>query len=151
MKKWLIVLVLSASFANNAQAQTKEETITWLQEKLQKYLYMSYFGSGAENITVEITQCFITIRFTMTDTENRKLVKHYGQYYIIPTDGAQFGHFIEMKNGVKSIRVKEYDNAESLTKTATFRITEGEEKLLERLQKAVDHLATFCPRTKETF
>lgn len=151
MKKLLIILCLFASIANHAQAQTKEETIAWLQEKLQKYIYYDMFGSKGEDIRVKVSECFITITFTRATRENQEPVKYHNQYFIIPTDGAQLGFYIEMKGGVESIRSKQYDHTERFTKTADVHITEGEENLTNRLQKAVDHLATFCPKTKETF
>jgi len=151
MKKSFFTLCLFVAFTTNTKAQTKEETITWLQEKLQKYIYYDMFGSKGEDIRVKVSECFITITFTRATTEYQKPVKYYNQYFIIPTDGAQFGFYIEMKDRVKSIRSKQYDHTEGFTGTADVHITEGEEKLKERLNKAVTHLATFCPKKVETF
>jgi hypothetical protein len=122
MKKILFILCLFLVVTTNSKAQTKEETITWMQQKLQKYLYYDTPRATGENLSVEVTECFITIKFTIINIEHQERVKYYNQYFKIPTDGAQFGFFIEMNNGVESIRVKSYNNGESFTKTANVKM-----------------------------
>ncbi len=56
MKKLLITLCLFVAFADNAHAQTKE-SITWLQEKLQKYIYYEQYGRKGEDIVFKISEC----------------------------------------------------------------------------------------------
>ncbi len=144
MKKLLFALLLCFITSYAVQAQTKEETITWVNQKLQTYLYLDWFGATTEDLTIKVTECFITINFTYVANERNK---RPGQYYIIPTDGVEFGERkINMKNGTESIR-----SESGFINSASFGIKIGEENLLERLNKAVTHLATFCPKKQETF
>jgi len=156
MKKLLFALLLCFITSYAVQAQTKEETITWLQEKLQKYIYYDYYGWKAEDISVKVSECSITVQYTLIEPPIVGNQKYHNQYYIVPTTGLYFDQggrdiLISMKDEVASIRNKERGNDEELTKYIFMYITPGEEKLKERLQKAVDHLATFCPKKQETF
>ncbi|MDB5206106.1 MAG: hypothetical protein JWR72_1181 [Flavisolibacter sp.] len=72
MKKLLIILCLFVSIANYAQAQTKEETITWLQQKLQKYST----GGSMENIVVKVSECSITFSYTYLRAQNIEEMKY---------------------------------------------------------------------------
>jgi len=154
MKKILIILGLLVVFSTNSNAQTKEETITWLQQKLQKYLFYAESGE-VKYVSVEVTECFITIKFALVNCGFYRSNEYYNQYYVIPTDGVQFEKYlhvmIKMKNDVCSIREKIYNRDERFTYNTVLSITLGEENLLERLNKAVTHLATFCPRKQEIF
>lgn len=152
MKKKLFVLLLCFMASYALQAQTKEETISWLQEKLQKYIVV---GEKAKNVKVIVNECFITISYDENEYyTNGNLYKTFNnQYEIIPTSGILVGININAKNKIKSIRClreKSFEN-ERFIWSSYFNITEGEENLYERLQKAVDHLATFCPQKQETF
>lgn len=151
MKKLLIILILFVSVTQSVKAQTKEETISWLQEKLQKYTYYDYFGNTAEDIRVNVSECKITINYTLIERLNGNITKYYNQYCIMPTDGVILSGRIEMKNNIAGIKEREYNHNESLTYITSLKITKGEDNLYERLQKAVDHLASFCPKTKEAF
>jgi len=143
---YLLLFCLITSYA--AQAQTKEETITWLQEKIQNYIYFDGPMGEAENITVTVNECFIIINYMLTTTYS----SYPNQYLIIPTAGVSLDKEIGMKNGIESIRYRTFDNNEQLSnRTLLFFVKSSEENLYERLQKAVDHLATFCPKKKETF
>jgi hypothetical protein len=55
--------------------------------------------------------------------------------------------------GISTIKdYQPYDAAEPELKMAsTIEILRCEDEIFERLQKALDHLATFCPKKKETF
>lgn len=163
MKKLLIqiVLVLSFSIANQCHAQTKEETIIWLQEKLQKYY--RFYG---DKTIVRVTECSITFSYNLPPETNPSVRKAYfNQYHIFPTDGLIFrlrtgvtswsgsDDYIEMeiKENLKRIRVKDFSETESLRNSSQIQVVPGEENLSDRLNKAVTHLATFCPKTKEIF
>lgn len=161
MKKLLIILVIFIGIYNYAKAQTKEETITWLQEKLQKYY--KFYG---DKIVITVTECSITLSYNLlpeTSSGNKKA--YYNQYHIFPTDGlifrlttgfttwSGFEDYIamEIKENLKRIRVKDFSEVEFLKSNSQIQIVSGEENLSDRLNKAVTHLATFCPKTKETF
>ncbi|MBC7507740.1 MAG: hypothetical protein H7320_03185 [Ferruginibacter sp.] len=139
MKKLIIILCLFVSVTNHAQAQTKEETITWLKEKLMKYMY--HYANVKGSIDVNLSECHINITYRW-DSKDR--------WYAIPTneviiDGAGF----HMK--IAGIKDGEGSKVGFTYGTENIEIKKGEENLFERLQKAIDHLATFCPKTKETF
>ena len=151
MKKLLLILCLFVSVVNHAQAQTKEETIAWLQEKLQKYVTYSE-GNYSENLLVSVTDCLITIKYTRMVHSILKGFTNDGEYFtMFPTANLLFDGEIHMKDDVESIRWGNDDKRYRFINRSIFKIIAGEEKLIERLQKAVDHLATFCPKTKETF
>ena len=88
--------------------------------------------------------------------------KYENQYHLFPTNASIFYEIgvggtddktikIKIKGDLQGIRVKHYDDTERFIDFSQLDIIRGEEKLVERLQKALDHLATFCPKTKETF
>lgn len=157
MKKLLFSICLFVAFANNAKAQTKAETISWLQEKLQKYCR----GYG-DNIVVKVTECSITFSYTLSPETNLAKKTYHNQYHIFPTDGLIFNvgiwgetkeEFIsmEIKGKLQRIRIKNYSEVESLNGHSEIHIVLGEENLRDRLNKAVTHLAKFCPKKQETF
>ena len=158
MKKLLFILILFVSVANNVQAQTKEETITWLQEKLQRYsTYNStYSPFSIEDLKVEVTGCSVKLNYTQKQPyDSRHLDNFYNQYEIIPLESLrfyeQYGDIkTSTKNSIACIQVLS-SNKTGLTSYTGLEIRRGEENLAERLQKAVDHLAAFCPKTKESF
>jgi hypothetical protein len=142
-----MLLIAFCLFNLNSNAQTKEETINWMQQKLQTYLYFHWFDATAENVNIKITECFITINYTYSYYKNGQKLSYPGYNYIIPTDGVEFSSYsIKMKNGIESI----LDNSK-LTNDTNFGIKIGEENIVERLNKAVANLASFCPKKKETF
>ena len=70
-----VILFMATATTNHAQAQTKEETISWLKEKLSKYMYMD----KASNITLQsIDECKMVFNYTHDGT------KQYQQ--ILPTE-----------------------------------------------------------------
>lgn len=159
MKKLLLICVFTLCYSYQAKAQTKEETISWLQEKLQKYVVFNPNFCRSETTSVEVTECSITVRFTLfyppIDVEQKI---YRDQYYIIPTNGLSFfnstspqGNGIGMKDGINNIKKKLYNKSEDVDSGTALTVLKGEENLYERLQKAVDHLATFCPKKEEAF
>lgn len=149
MKK-LITICLMMAVPVLINAQTKEESISWIEQKLQKYMYFEYMGASAENVKIDINECYITINYSYVYYENGKKDITNGFSYKIPTDGVEFSdRIIKMRNGIESIEVREMSIG--FSESATFGIRKGEDNLIERLNKAVAHLATFCPKKKETF
>lgn len=135
-------------FNLNSYAQTKEETISWLQEKLSKYIVYDLNFENL-NLLINVSSCNITIDYTYY---NQYI--HESQKYIvkIPTDG------VTIENGkinVTGERITEQDIARGTSKFINslefFNLKEGETDLQNRVQTALDHLATFCPKKKETF
>lgn len=158
MKKLLFATLFCLLTLFTAQAQTKEETIAWLQEKLQKYAYYDndYRRFLITDFKVEVSEC--NIKFIYTEKQgydDRHLGDFYNQYRIIPIDKLEILYdrgeiFTSIKNSLQCIKILS-ENQLGLTSYTKVKITPGEEDLANRLQKAVDHLATFCPKKKETF
>lgn len=147
MKKIFLATLLFLGTYIAVQAQTKEETINFLQEKLQKYIFLKYGEFSAEDIKVKVSECSIFVGFTFVVTENGQKSKYPGQYYNIPTQGVVLDSFIFMKEETESITEKMIDKKDiSLTNVTMLNITKGEHDLYGRLQQAVDHLATFCSK-----
>ena len=144
MKKLLtICLIMTTTFTLNAQTRpTKEETISWLQEKLSKYIVSK--NNNYNNIIITATSCEIIIDY---NTAN------YKWQMKVPTDEVIFtlesistsGERITDQNITKGTS-KVFKNS-----IDDFNLKEGETDLRARVKKALDHLATFCPKKKETF
>lgn len=145
--KHLIILCLALFFiagTQNTQAQTKEETIAWIKEKLESSTEGAY--GPQSNLKVKtITECTITYTYT----------KEGGEYEeTIPVKNATInndeykafkypGEMVLNKNLTKG--TQRFYNISDL------RIVEREANLRERFLKALNHLATFCVEKKQTF
>jgi hypothetical protein len=142
--KSLFILILFLVVTPKVQAQTQEETIAWLQEKLQKYVNLNCINCTGENIKVEVENCAIMISYSISEMVTKTL---------IPTInfGLSKNGFFEMKNEVATIRRTNYKGDVTFDNRSSLYIRLGEENLYERVQKAVAHLATFCPKKKEAF
>ena len=115
--------------------QTKEETISWMEEKLTKYIYEPNY-----NVTVEsIDECEITIK-----TINS------GDWNMVPTSGMKITTDGSMCFSFNAIKVEGRIGNFSRS-CPNFSIRISEDQILSRIEKAVEHLATFCPKKKETF
>ncbi len=167
MKKLItICLLVATSFTANAQTEpTKEETIIWLKEKLEKH-FKQYqtgckIGCSFTLLNVEINECEIRYKvnywwgFSGGTTE--------GYTYVIPTQDLriQRGVFYLNYDGITVINTSTtYSDKSGLNKPYEIRSMDnafginisGEVDIEERIQKAITHLATFCPqKKKETF
>lgn len=148
MKKIVTICLLLAT-AFPVKAQTKEETISWLKEKLEKYLHSKYnvVDESARMIkSININECTINliIKYESTGDEFEEVLPTNG--LIINDDN--FSHQNEMlifrdithKGEIKYYKV-----------FTNIYLVEGEPDLRTRVKKALDHLATFCPKKKEIF
>ena len=166
-------ILLSSGLLN---AQTKEETITWLKEKLGSYLKGRYYSKNYTNIKLEsLDECEFKISYTEKWKENSESFPyhsyHYTRYYRItaPTSiealkGDYFQFSIKAVNQYSNGDMSEYlSDGGSLIKTyklveinefseyISLKIEEREVGIRERVEKAFKHLATFCPKKKEVF
>lgn len=145
--------IIIASFfllSNISYGQTKEETISWLTEKFNKYLEPVY-GFSADKITnIQISPCEILIK---AESHNA-----YGEltntYEItIPTDGTTVEDenikFTEERILVKYLEIKKTFYYKGIT--GYCKLKNAEPDLYARVKKALNHLATFCPKKKEPF
>jgi hypothetical protein len=139
-----------------AQAQTQEETITWLTEKLKLALHAD--SRAYCNLTLEgLTACEMTV--SLTDCYRGS--SSYGRKttYTLPIHGIRIGITrAKFSSGVVERTVFRYsfdaikNSNGGQEEWSVFEIdTEKEEDLKERMHKAFTHLATFCPKKEETF
>ena len=135
------ILVASFCLLNTiSYGQTKEETINWLNQKLTKYCHHDIC-----DVTIEsISECQIIIKH---------ISRINGYLYIsyIPTNGMKINTNGEMSFPIEAIEIKDDSGLKSFSKSSAFSIQEVEDHLCSRIEKAVAHLATFCPKKKETF
>jgi hypothetical protein len=70
----------------------------------------------------------------------------------IPTDGVTITGSGHLEFNEERVSEYSYDTGKKYLKCSyRFYINNGEPDLYIRIKKALDHLATFCPKKKETF
>lgn len=133
------LLVSSTSFG-----QTEIETKSWLQEKLNKYLKGNQY---VQKLSIQVNTCDIVLSFYYNYPNNGSDYK-----IILPTDQLMVSGY---SFSTKGARIKELylkSDKQNLSGEFTWcKLQEGEIDLYIRVKKAIDHLATFCPKKKETF
>lgn len=144
--KTIITLCLAVFFVagiQNTQAQTKEETIAWIKEKLESSTKIRYCPVGKIKVS-SITECSITVTY---QCERYNGLQNESETFPVKNvevgDGSTGylnypGEMVINHNGFRS-------NSTSLY------IVETEINLKDRFQKAMNHLATFCEEKKQTF
>ena len=141
MKKLItICLFMATTFTVNAQ--TKEETISWLKEKFIAYLIPN--ASGDEVYLKSIDECQFTAIYNLTRANGSVLRLEY----IIPFDG------LDVHTGIGNVRdvIICIENGKVTYQNFTFLyIRNAEQDIYLRILKAAQHLTTFCPKKKETF
>lgn len=146
-------LVISFCFLNTfSYGQTKEETISWLKDKLSKYLNVD----DLNNFKLEdVNECefIISGRKILSYGNNNT---HLDMKYFFPTEGVNIDSEGEIKYKVKAIRIIKTPSHETKEEYFSdgggfYKIQNREQDINNRIQKALDHLATFCPKKKETF
>lgn len=148
MKKGItICLILATTFT--VQAQTKEETISWLKEKFNKCVKknFTYKDSSWSNRKLEsINECEITFSYYFNNVKSSA---------IIPTKNIIISTWYKPERTInnlnKTIKISGENPEPIMHHVSSIEILECEDEIFERLQKAFDHLATFCPKKKETF
>jgi hypothetical protein len=146
MKKGIIICLLIAT-TFSAKAQTKEETISWLKEKLTKSLNLHWNNSQSIEI-ISITECELVIKHHY---EFQEIGKVFIQYKI-PISSIIIGYMIKNKfETIEYVDTWHHTEGKLSQMGDSIYLADTEEKIYERLQKAFDHLATFCPKKKETF
>jgi hypothetical protein len=174
------IVLLSFCLLNTISfGQTKEETISWLKEKFEKCGYMARGGNmECEKLKYKINECSILVTAVITDSRDEI---EYGVLSLeFPTTGCKIwgtgdlrDEFRNMHFGVLSYKSRvvkdekiytkkhKYWKNETILRDVSafisnesrygFYLQKNEDDILERIQKALDHLATFCPKKKETF
>lgn len=145
-----LCLIAFLFVSNISFGQIKEETISWLEEKLNKYIAIN---ERTHNYTIKITECEISINFIYDMTYYRSQVATTNRFQLkFPTDQTYIDNKGISTKGERIIQNNLSTGEKELTSSdTTFKLKEGEIDLAARVKKALDHLATFCPKKKETF
>jgi|SRR5690554_108474 len=138
------ILLFASTSTQQTQAQTKEETIAWIKEKLEKY------GGFIENslesyyTDVQVTPCMISFmeKYNYTDESvpnsfNPSSVKSWS----VSDDKG----YIKADANVIS-KIFSGNNKASMQSSLFLR--NGETDIHECMIKALLHLATFCDESK---
>jgi hypothetical protein len=151
----IVAVLLLCIASNTVVAQTKEETISWITEKLKKHLVSSFEDNRCLQLDYlrleSVTPCEIQVSFTLLGGGGACKTKQYK--CILPLDGIDVVSGDFAYNSEKLNLIESSSGKTSYTKWSTgyFSVRNGEDGLRERLQKALKHLATFCPQVKEAF
>ena len=147
-------ILLFLTSTQQTQAQTKEETIAWIKEKLEK---STVFETGStltrlgtwSNFTIKnIEPCSIVIEYKYTSSKGE--VSDYVQ--TLPTNNVnidEVGRLIYTSKVVLDKNISKGKN--SFVSKSEFGIVKNEPDLRNRFLKALNHLATFCVEKKEAF
>lgn len=153
MKKHFIILgiIVCTLMYQPIQAQTKEETISWLKEKINKY--KRKYGNGYSMPTIEsFNECELVMKYDRGNEENI-----WASYTVtIPTSGVLLDGDGDLRNRNESIRVVQHiipngNNSMEYFKRSSIDIANGEYNLYERLARGFAHLNKYCPVRKEPF
>ncbi|RMZ60000.1 hypothetical protein D1632_10420 [Chryseobacterium nematophagum] len=146
MKNLFSLLAFSAGIFM-ATAQTKEETINWLQEKLKAY---GQDAGRATNVTLQsVDECKIVVNYTLNSKDKQGKINPIKFQEILPTDIDRIvrsnesfpGHFVYREEAA----VTNLENGTFVknSRTSTLRLNE-ESVSIPDVEKAIKHLATFC-------
>ena len=157
MKKLLFCMLIFA--ASTSLAQTKEETIAWLKEKLE--VAADHYDWEAEIDWISINECEIIIKYTCEGTTYEMSYTEYIplEGLLIKNDGYRSLFWLNYE-GIKRINTYyTYQDgtsagslsADSFHQWSDIKINETEPNLHERIIKAINHLSTFCVEEEEPF
>ncbi|WDF46438.1 hypothetical protein PQ459_16235 [Chryseobacterium sp. KACC 21268] len=140
----LIMICMMMAVPVLANAQTKEETISWLKEKLKTCLV----EQNSNTRLVSIDECQFTIQYDQLYNDNTKDTDEVS----FPFDGVTIkdGQLIYELDVIKRFRLGKA-NSKVYYKTSSVLLRLCETDIYARMQKAMQHLSTFCPKQKETF
>lgn len=168
MKILTLLFCLFVLAVTIAQAQTKEETISWLNEKLSKCIVSLYESSSEKELyyyNIHVNECEIIIEVKAdnpNETRPGYWKKHYDKITLPLTarleaiqTGGQAVFRVKAKV-IKSVGYTVNGNNErkdwnKLDERCDIRANNMEENIFERINKALTHLATYCPQKKEAF
>lgn len=171
MKKVLLAISFNFLCIGLVNAQTKEETISWLKEKLGSYLKGESFDT---NIYLEsLNECEFRISYVKKwDVEypNVSLLYRSTQYVTItaPTSIVSIGdtfwfstkavkyhsHGKKLEFDTKTgdlLHTYDFIEENDFRRSIPLQIEEREADIRGRVEKAFKHLATFCSKKKEIF
>lgn len=138
MKTKTIITALFILFSISSFAQTKEQTIAWIKEKLEKH-------GGSENysyINVKVSPCHIS--FTEKFSSGSEFPCSFN-----PSTAKSW----KVNSGDPGITadaeiIRSVNSDGDIYNTSNLYIRYGESDIHERMIKALLHLATFCEEGK---
>lgn len=156
------LLCLAMMYAGNSFGQTKEETISWIKEKLLNNTLLHsprYTVEGGNNkfSLQSIDECTIVYRYERYFEDGRPSLVYEEQLPIakikidsyLSSNGKVF--LLASSTDEEVVRGKNLTQGTNyLTKSSIIEVP-NTDNLHERMTKALNHLATFCPKKKETF
>lgn len=145
MKKLFLILAFGTGMFT-ATAQTKEETIKWLTEKLKAY---GKNASKATNVIIKsVDECKIVVNYTLSSKDKQGKTEQLVFEQVLPTninriigsDESYPGHFFYNEE----IAITNFEG-EFLSKdrTSTLRFDDNSVYIPD-VDRAIKHLATFC-------
>lgn len=150
--KTIAIIGICLLFSANSYGQTKEETITWLKEKIVKYIDM---GEYYKDFKIEkLDECSLVYSYTYYDNKEPFI---FSKNTIPINDIKTFrGGFIDMESKsivtFQRILLGFNKGEESVTYYDYFGpFRKGEDEIYARIEKAFKHLAAFCEKKNETF
>ena len=132
--------MISIAGTQNAQAQTKEETISWVKQKLEKY-------GGRDNssyLNVQVSPC--SVNFVATFNSGNKY-----NYSFNPSTAKTWKVYNEKDGIYADAEIVRWESLGAAGSIHGPSIRNGESDIHERMIKALTHLATFCEKKKEAF
>jgi len=157
MKKATTLFLL---FTISSFAQTKEETIAWITEKLEKH--GTFSGSNQKIQIIKVTPCEISYIYSEKDGQyyTEKFNPSSSVWKTIEDDNSKDFAYVKVKAVSGKVIEKYFNNWSNGRDISTgdtkysghiLIFYKGEPDMGERLAKALNHLATFCEKKKETF
>ena len=153
-----VILFMANATTNHAQAQTKEETISWLKEKLEQHVTSMTESKVKQVNIINVSPCEISYKVINEDDS-------YSTYQFNPSNTTSWrmslgsmdwrnGKFIEYVSSSSDNKIVKVYVSEK-NETNYYRGIDIEQKdspdIGSRLAKAINHLATFCEKKKEAF
>lgn len=142
----LIVLAALLLPALVSQAQTKEETIEWLKDKLERYSNLNRDFDCCSNLKLlNVTECEITYSYSLSYLDGTKgeILVSFPTYRLVLTEE---GQGMKFKAKSQIIRVTERGKITYTSEDVNVIIVNREENIYERIKKAIDYLGTFCTK-----
>jgi|GEM_PF-1152294 len=153
MKQKIMMTIFFSLFLSSAgfhaRAQTKEETISWLKEKLAGHIYVDDDWHIKD---LEVSPCEIS-----WTEESDEEYEHGHSYFFCSFNPALAGSWSSERNTLILAQASiVYSRNYSGTigsyvehGASVFIIKEGEEGIAEEMAKKLNHLATFCDEGKK--
>jgi len=153
MKKSILLILtclLMLVSAQNTQAQTKEETIDWLKEKIKK----TGGFSDDDYVTkiIRVTPCEIS--YEIKNSKEKVKIVSFPVKVNWETITYKRQHMANPPMGITSATsadIVQYKSNGKISYSCCATFKNIEENLTERIIKALRHLASFCEKKKETF